>query len=319
MSQDSLHEPVEIQRPDDPGTTLRNARESQGLALQDVAARLKLSRQVVANIEASAWSKLPGDAFSRGYIRSYARLLGLDPNRLALEFDRVRGTLVTRPAPVPSGRIELHSRRKGSRLLKLSSMLMLLLIVASLVLWWQEKRDNPALDDTGSQLQALEDIRIDAMAMPDMLSAPPSPELASALAEIDRLMPSEPAAQTGDAESAEAAASEESLQPQDDVPAEAFPVETAQPSGQTELSADTRDLLRLDFSADCWVQISAGGQVLHSALMRAGQQIEMRHPGPLDLVLGAAQAVQSVHYQGRKVEFDSNRSGVLRLRVAQQE
>ena len=58
-----------------PGETLREAREARGLSIAEVALELKISRQAVEHIEAGRFDRLPGDTFTRGYIRSYARLM----------------------------------------------------------------------------------------------------------------------------------------------------------------------------------------------------------------------------------------------------
>ena len=61
-----------------PGDTLRQARESNGWSLAEVALKLNLTSTSLANLEAGAFDKLPGHTFARGYIRAYAKLLGID-------------------------------------------------------------------------------------------------------------------------------------------------------------------------------------------------------------------------------------------------
>ena len=61
-----------------PGETLRQARESNGWSLAEVALKLNLTTTSLGNLEAGAFDKLPGHTFARGYIRAYAKLLGID-------------------------------------------------------------------------------------------------------------------------------------------------------------------------------------------------------------------------------------------------
>ena len=71
-------------RPDlspDVGGKLRTAREAKRLSLEDTAFALKLSPRQVADIEANEWSGLPKTVI-RGFVRNYARYLGLDPAQL---------------------------------------------------------------------------------------------------------------------------------------------------------------------------------------------------------------------------------------------
>jgi cytoskeleton protein RodZ len=55
-----------------PGETLRQARESNGWSLAEVALKLNLTVNSLGNLEAGAFDKLPGHTFARGYIRAYA-------------------------------------------------------------------------------------------------------------------------------------------------------------------------------------------------------------------------------------------------------
>jgi cytoskeleton protein RodZ len=64
------------------GRQLREARIAKGLELGDVAGRLKLRPAMVEALEAEAWEQLPEPVLARGYLRSYALALGLDPKPL---------------------------------------------------------------------------------------------------------------------------------------------------------------------------------------------------------------------------------------------
>ncbi len=61
------------------GSVLASARLRSGLSLQDVATRTRISRSTLEAIENERWSELPGDAYVRGFVRIYAREVGLDP------------------------------------------------------------------------------------------------------------------------------------------------------------------------------------------------------------------------------------------------
>jgi cytoskeleton protein RodZ len=80
----------------DPGTgigvELARAREARGLALSDVAQQLKFSARQLEALEQDRFDVLPGGTFARGMVRSYARLLKLDPEPL---LERIAGRLDT--------------------------------------------------------------------------------------------------------------------------------------------------------------------------------------------------------------------------------
>lgn len=61
------------------GTTLREARALQGLSLEDVSGRIKFAPRQIEALEADDFASLAENAFLRGFVRSYARLLQLDP------------------------------------------------------------------------------------------------------------------------------------------------------------------------------------------------------------------------------------------------
>lgn len=59
------------------GDALRQARESQGLSLQNAAQRLRLGAAQIQAIESENWHVLPGRVFIIGFVRNYARFLGI--------------------------------------------------------------------------------------------------------------------------------------------------------------------------------------------------------------------------------------------------
>lgn len=74
------------------GSVLRGAREERGLTVSDVAQALKFSERQIVALEENRFSDLPRGQFVRGFIRSYARLVKLDPVRLLDRLDQVAPT-----------------------------------------------------------------------------------------------------------------------------------------------------------------------------------------------------------------------------------
>ena len=74
-----------------PGVVLARARNSQGLSLAEVAEHLKITESYVRAIEESAFDTLPQAAFVRGYIRNYAKMVGLSGQQLVNDFDQFTG------------------------------------------------------------------------------------------------------------------------------------------------------------------------------------------------------------------------------------
>lgn len=64
------------------GQALQEAREAQGLSLEDVAKAMKLSNSTIRRLESEDWEGMQAPVYVRGYIRSYAHLVGLDEHSL---------------------------------------------------------------------------------------------------------------------------------------------------------------------------------------------------------------------------------------------
>ena len=89
------------QRPDTPGAILAVAREAQALTQRDVADVLNLPLHVVEAIDADDKARLPAHVFTRGYVRAYAKLVGVDPDPLvsALTSDQYEKESVEQGVP----------------------------------------------------------------------------------------------------------------------------------------------------------------------------------------------------------------------------
>ena len=64
------------------GALLRQAREAAGMSIDAAAQQLKLHPRQVKAIEDGEFALLPGRTFVRGFVRNYARLMRLDPDRV---------------------------------------------------------------------------------------------------------------------------------------------------------------------------------------------------------------------------------------------
>ncbi len=70
------------------GATLRETRKRRELDLPEVEAAIKIRLRYLRAMEDEDWDVLPGGAYTRGFIRTYAAYLGLDGERLADEYRR---------------------------------------------------------------------------------------------------------------------------------------------------------------------------------------------------------------------------------------
>jgi Helix-turn-helix domain/RodZ C-terminal domain len=85
--------------PDGVGATLREARERREIPISEVVEATKIRPRFLHAIENEEWDVLPGSAYARSFIRTYADFLGLDGARLAAEHHQA-------PTPVPGPHVE---------------------------------------------------------------------------------------------------------------------------------------------------------------------------------------------------------------------
>lgn len=68
------------------GSKLRDARESQGISLEDIAKSTRIPLRQLQNIENSDYEKLPAPTYSVGFVKAYAKVVGFDVPETAAAF-----------------------------------------------------------------------------------------------------------------------------------------------------------------------------------------------------------------------------------------
>jgi cytoskeleton protein RodZ len=68
------------------GEELRRERLIRDVSLEEISATTKISMRLLRALEASDLSRLPAPVFTRGFIRAYARHLGIDPDEMVNAF-----------------------------------------------------------------------------------------------------------------------------------------------------------------------------------------------------------------------------------------
>jgi cytoskeleton protein RodZ len=71
------------------GQSLREARSALGLDLEELEKRTKIRARYLSALEEERWDALPGSAYTRAFLRTYAQFLGLDGELLVEEYRRV--------------------------------------------------------------------------------------------------------------------------------------------------------------------------------------------------------------------------------------
>jgi cytoskeleton protein RodZ len=267
--------------PDSPsvGQVLRAAREAQGLTLDDVAARLRLMHRQIEAMEADAFSSLGQMVFARGFVRNYARLLGLAPETLLARMEGAPAEAAAVRQAVVSHR---HSWLASPWFVLLVLGLVLLLVVPVGLYWWL----NGEVDDSPSPAAAQRMAR-PAAESPPSTRAVPLPAATPAPVVQPLAQPQPPAA--SDVETRETGEAGAPAAPENATPVTFAPVAGA--------------VLHLAFAADAWARIKdANGRLILDKRSPAGSQVDVRGMPPFELEIGnAAQA--RLTYNGRAIDL----------------
>ncbi len=81
------------------GARLKREREQRNITLDDIAVSTKIGTRFLAAIEEDRFDQLPGGIFNKGFVRAYARHLGMDENQAIADF--VAATEPVLPEPEP--------------------------------------------------------------------------------------------------------------------------------------------------------------------------------------------------------------------------
>ncbi|MGD1066213.1 MAG: helix-turn-helix domain-containing protein, partial [Vulcanimicrobiaceae bacterium] len=89
------------------GDGFRSAREARGLTLSDVAEQIHIRSVYLHAIETEEWPAIGAPVYVRGFIRTYARFLGLDAEAAVAAFNE---TVPSERPPVPAATAERERR-----------------------------------------------------------------------------------------------------------------------------------------------------------------------------------------------------------------
>lgn len=115
------------------GTCLRRARLDKGLSLAAVAQTTRIPGCSLDAIERGDVTDLPGDVFARGFIRAYARVVGIDAVEPILMYEKVIG-LRAESAATPAPLVPADEEVAGKRGLGLAVFVIILLLIATITL-----------------------------------------------------------------------------------------------------------------------------------------------------------------------------------------
>ena len=123
-----------------PGRLLNKARLDLRLAPEDVAQILHLSSKQIVALEQDDYNNLPGPTYVRGYLRSYAQLLGLSPEKVLESYNSL--TIPTKPISLPQS-APPPQITSSDRLIKAATLGVVAILLGLVYLWWRSEEETP--------------------------------------------------------------------------------------------------------------------------------------------------------------------------------
>jgi len=288
-----------------PGALLQQARESRGFTIEHISSQLRLSRKVIKSLEDDNYDELPAPIFVRGYIRSYAALVGLEANKISESYSQlIQGA----EASISLDAAHLGSLNRNSGSDKRSWLLpvvsVVLVVCLGIIIWYSQSSEtdqqnieevasgdmmNPASPNVAIEPKPGDDASVQILAVP--VEEP----------EVEQMASSESTSETAPAEDQVETRVDE-------------PVEVAQQAVAKE--PQELDQLTLEFNADSWVDVrDASGQRLIYRMMKSGERQAVSGKPPFILTLGNAPEIILMR-NGAKVDLSPyTRGKVAKFRL----
>ena len=317
------------------GLLFRTAREDAGMTQDQVAEALHLDVAVVSAIEDGRFADLPMRPYARGYVRNYARVLGLDADDLAQRFDAADAG---RPEPsvvVPRHRVTPKSELALRPLaLGYAAIVAVLLIALGAVLWtaWRvQDWQFPFLADDSVEPPTAEPATESPAGPPNVSPWPIVTEGAAeegeaeerpavATADQEPITPALTVADEPVASPAQAAEPQAQAGADDEAPSLALEgVANAVPEsvdGTTAVSGVVGELT-LVFDDESWVSVDdATGRQLFGDLGQNGRTVTVAGQVPFSILVGNALAVR-MEFDGESVDLGpfTRENNVARLEL----
>jgi cytoskeleton protein RodZ len=265
------------------GQELAAAREARGLALADVAQQLKFAPRQLEALEQEHLDALPGATFARGMVRSYARLLKLDPEplvqRIAGRFEVPDSNRLAERYHQP---VPFSDSARRSTFVYLAMSLGVLVLVGAVAYEWHQERTAAARSTTPGATS--------------VAKAKPAPREAKPLAAPVAPVAVQPA-----------------IAPVP-VAAEKTPKTTERTLKTVEKPVGGANRLVVRTEGEAWIEIrDSADRMLVSSLNPPGSERVVRGRPPYSLIIGNASQV-SITYDDKPVDLAPHtRQDVARL------
>jgi cytoskeleton protein RodZ len=285
-----------------PGHEFVTARERQNLSLQQVSSELNLPVKVLSVIESASPQSFHNPVFLRGYIRTYAKHLKLDPDYYANLYASLPG-IDLKPTEIRSTTSVQERDPSRSPFMKLFTWVFVLAIIA-VIIWWSREQYGLTPPPASPSPSDITEPSPDIFDPPiSTVVAPPGDEgLVSDTAgdepEVSELL-------SEDTETLETPTGQ-----QEPVDQENDLVSADESDENTTAALPSSQGLFIRFSDDCWIQIrDATDSLIYSGVAQGGTELQLEGEEPLSLVIGRRDAVEELLFNGDAISLSSFTSG----------
>jgi cytoskeleton protein RodZ len=252
------------------GSMLATARKQQQKTIEEIAKELNLSVTQVKLIELDQTEGLPEPTYVRGYIRGYAKLLGLNPDEVLQNYLNPNWQQTTNLNDIPRGIGDTTQESDGGFFTPAKAIFLLIILGALAYFWY-----TGALSDTDSST--------------------PAPSANSQIANEDDLVAVSPPLTSSPSTTSSAEQSSE---------LSGSSVETVAEGAKIE------NQLAISFRDTSWVDIRDDNETrLAYKSYAAGELLDVRSELPLRVFIGNAEGV-SIEYNGEPFDISEHREGV---------
>lgn len=281
-----------------PGAQLSQARADLHLTREEVAAKLHLATQQIQALEQDDYTGLPGATYVRGYLKSYALLLGLSPDPILQAHSRLTAAPAAPDFSAIAPQKEITSRHHQVRFV---TYFMTAVVIGLAIAWWQgrdTRPPNPLLSARDNEpavppVDAAPDTNplVDLEKLPAESTTLPSPTAIAAPGNKPVVAPAAPAATVM-------------------APAPVPPASVAAPAPAV-LPAGPRMKLVLYADQDSWADIRDARQnKLLYETVPAGRTVTLEGVAPVNVFLGNAAGVR-LNYNGQSVDVALHKRGMM--------
>ena len=296
-----------------PGSILSQARNELGLPIEEVAHMLNLSSRHIDALESDDYDSLSGPTYVRGYLRSYAQLLGLSADRIIESYNKLPDAARTVELNKLSPAVQITS---NDQFIKLGTFLVISLVTGLAVIWWQGQRKLDSEQSSVSVNQSVEaispmvsqaepgaaeqDVSFGEAGLPPPVSVESLRAEGPGIAEKSKLGASPAEPRTAPKIPAATVTSP---------PSNVTP--TARASETTPRSTGSHPRLVLYAVEDSWADIRDAGQnKLLYETVAAGRVVMLEGAPPLTVFLGNADGVR-LEFNGRPYDVNRHKRGQI--------